>query len=130
MLLKLVAKHSKPYVGWIVAVLILQLATTIATLYLPSLNAKIIDVGVRNGDVDYIWRTGGIMLAVAFVQVITAVAAVKFGAQTAMAIGRDMRRDVFKKVTSFSAQDVNQFGAATLINRATNDVQQVQMLVL
>ena len=130
MLLKLVAKHSKPYVGWIVAVLILQLATTIATLYLPSLNAKIIDVGVRNGDVDYIWRTGGIMLAVAFVQVITAVAAVKFGAQTAMAIGRDMRRDVFKKVTSFSAQDVNQFGAATLITRATNDVQQVQMLVL
>ncbi|XBH20925.1 ABC transporter ATP-binding protein [Jonesiaceae bacterium BS-20] len=130
MLLKLVAKHSKPYKAWIAAVLILQLATTIATLYLPSLNAKIIDVGVRNGDVDYIWRTGGIMLAVAFVQVITAVAAVKFGAQTAMAIGRDMRRDVFKKVTSFSAQDVNQFGAATLITRATNDVQQIQMLVL
>ncbi len=130
MLIKLVAKHSKPYTGWIVAVLLLQLATTIATLYLPSLNAKIIDVGVRNGDVDYIWRTGGIMLAVAFVQVITAVAAVKFGAETAMAIGRDLRRDVFKKVTSFSAQDVNQFGAATLITRATNDVQQIQMLVL
>ena len=130
MLIKLVAKHSKPYTGWIVAVLLLQLATTIATLYLPSLNAKIIDVGVRNGDVDYIWRTGGIMLAVAFVQVITAVAAVKFGAETAMAIGRDLRRDVFKKVTSFSAQDVNQFVAATLITRATNDVQQIQMLVL
>lgn len=130
MLMKLVAKHSKPYTGWIVAVLVLQLATTIATLYLPSLNARIIDVGVRNGDVDFIWRTGAVMLGVAFIQVITAVAAVKFGAQTAMAIGRDMRREVFKKVTSFSAQDVNEFGAATLITRATNDVQQVQMLVL
>ncbi|WP_435299611.1 ABC transporter ATP-binding protein [Timonella sp. A28] len=130
MLMQLILRHSKPYSLWIFAVLILQLATTIATLYLPSLNAKIIDEGVFYGDVDYIWRTGGIMLVVAFVQVITAVAAVYFGAKTAMAIGRDIRRSVFQSVTSFSAQDVNKFGAATLITRGTNDVQQVQMLVL
>jgi ATP-binding cassette subfamily B protein len=70
------------------------------------------------------------MLGVAFVQVVTAVAAVYFGAKTSMAIGRDLRREVFTSVTSFSAQDVNRFGAATLITRGTNDVQQVQMLVL
>lgn len=130
MLVHLVVKHSKPYAGWIFAVFVLQLLTTIATLYLPSLNAKIIDVGVMTADVDYILRTGGIMLAVAFVQVITAIGAVYFGAKTAMALGRDLRESVFSKVTSFSAQDVNKFGAATLITRGTNDVQQIQMLVL
>ncbi|MFJ6415264.1 ABC transporter ATP-binding protein [Paeniglutamicibacter sp. NPDC091659] len=130
MLLKLILRYSKPYTGWIVAVLFFQLATTIATLYLPSLNARIIDTGVVKGDTDFIWRTGGVMLAVAFVQVFTAIAAVYFGAKTAMAIGRDLRHSVFESVTSFSAQDVNKFGAATLITRGTNDVQQVQMLVL
>ncbi len=130
MLLKLILRYSKPYKWWIVAVLFFQLATTMATLYLPSLNAKIIDTGVVKGDTDFIWRTGGVMLAVAFVQVLTAIAAVYFGAKTAMAIGRDLRHSVFDSVTSFSAQDVNKFGAATLITRGTNDVQQVQMLVL
>lgn len=130
MLLKLILKHSKPYTGWIIAVIILQLATTMATLYLPSLNAKIIDVGVVNADVDYIWRTGGLMLIVALVQVVTAVAAVYFGAKTAMSVGRDIRQSVFEKVSTFSAQDVNKFGAATLITRGTNDVQQIQMLTL
>lgn len=130
MLVNLIVKHSKPYAGWIFAVLVLQLITTIATLYLPSLNARIIDDGVMKGDVDFIWRTGGIMLAIAFVQVFTAVGAVYFGAKAAMAIGRDLRGEVFSKVTSFSAQDLNRFGAATLITRGTNDVQQVQMLVL
>lgn len=130
MLLKLILRYSKPYKWWIVAVLFFQLATTIATLYLPSLNARIIDTGVVKGDTDFIWRTGGVMLAVAFVQVLTAIAAVYFGAKTAMAIGRDLRHSVFDSVTSFSAQDVNKFGAATLITRGTNDVQQVQMLVL
>jgi ATP-binding cassette subfamily B protein len=125
MLVHLVLKHSKPYWAWILAVLLLQLLTTIATLYLPSLNARIIDVGVMNGDVDYIWRTGGIMLGVAFVQVVTAVAAVYFGAKTSMAIGRDLRREVFTSVTSFSAQDVNRFGAATLITRGTNSLWSV-----
>ena len=130
MLLKLILKHSKPYSAWITAVIILQLATTMATLYLPSLNAKIIDVGVVNADIDYIWRTGGLMLIVALVQVATAVAAVYFGAKTSMSIGRDIRQAVFEKVSTFSAQDVNKFGAATLITRGTNDVQQIQMLTL
>ena len=130
MLLKLILRYSKPYKWWILAVLFFQLATTIATLYLPSLNARIIDTGVVKGDTDFIWRTGAVMLAVAFVQVLTAIAAVYFGAKTAMAIGRDLRHSVFDSVTSFSAQDVNKFGAATLITRGTNDVQQVQMLVL
>ena len=130
MLLKLILKHSKPYTAWIIAVMILQLATTMATLYLPSLNAKIIDVGVVSADVDYIWRTGGLMLIVALVQVATAVAAVYFGAKTAMSVGRDIRQAVFEKVSTYSAQDVNKFGAATLITRGTNDVQQIQMLTL
>jgi ATP-binding cassette subfamily B multidrug efflux pump len=130
MLLRLIIQYSKPYKRWIAAVLLLQLATTIATLYLPSLNAQIIDKGVTLGDTDFIWRTGGVMLAVAFVQVLTAVAAVYFGAKTSMAVGRDLRRGVFHKVSSFSAQEVNKFGAPTLITRGTNDVQQVQMLVL
>lgn len=130
MLLKIILRHSKPYAGWITAVVILQLATTIATLYLPSLNAKIIDTGVVHADIGYIWRTGGIMLIVAFVQIITAIGAVYFGAKTSMSIGRDIRQSVFVKVSTFSAQDVNKFGAATLITRGTNDVQQVQMLTL
>lgn len=130
MLVRLILKHSRPYVGQIALVLVLHLATTIALLYLPSLNARIIDTGVLNGDIPYIWRTGGIMLAVALAEVVTAVGAVYYGAQVSMAIGRDLRKDVFDKVTSFSAQDVGKFGAATLITRGTNDVQQVQMLVL
>ncbi len=130
MLVTLIRRYSKPYLPQIVAVLIFQLASTIATLYLPSLNAKIIDEGVSRGDTDFIWRTGALMLAVALGQVLTAVAAVYFGARTAMAIGRDLRRSVYRQVSSFSAQDVNRFGAPTLITRGTNDVQQVQMLVL
>ncbi|MFI2563826.1 ABC transporter ATP-binding protein [Paenarthrobacter sp. NPDC018779] len=130
MLVTLIRRYSKPYLPQIVAVLIFQLASTIATLYLPSLNAKIIDEGVSRGDTDFIWRTGALMLAVALAQVLTAIAAVYFGARTAMAIGRDLRRGVFRQVSSFSAQDVNKFGAPTLITRGTNDVQQVQMLVL
>ncbi|WP_223936074.1 ABC transporter ATP-binding protein [Arthrobacter sp. StoSoilB5] len=130
MLVTLIRRYSKPYLPQIVAVLIFQLASTIATLYLPSLNAKIIDEGVSRGDTDFIWRTGALMLAVALGQVLTAVTAVYFGARTAMAIGRDIRRSVYRQVSSFSAQDVNRFGAPTLITRGTNDVQQVQMLVL
>ncbi|RII42238.1 ABC transporter ATP-binding protein [Galactobacter valiniphilus] len=130
MLLKLIARHAKPYVGWISLVVILQLASTITTLYLPALNANIIDQGVIVGNVARIWELGGIMLIVAFIQVIVAVAAVYFGSKTAMAIGRDIRRDVFHRVSDFSAREVNKFGAATLITRGTNDVQQIQMLTL
>ncbi|WP_426998415.1 ABC transporter ATP-binding protein [Pseudarthrobacter sp. N5] len=130
MLVTLIRRYSRPYMPYILAVIILQLASTIAALYLPSLNAQIIDEGVSKGDTDFIWRTGGVMLLVAFVQVGAAIAGVWFGSKTAMAVGRDLRRGVFRKVTSFSAKDVSTFGAPTLITRGTNDVQQVQMLVL
>jgi ATP-binding cassette subfamily B multidrug efflux pump len=130
MLLTLIRRYSKPYTPYIVAVIFFQLAATIAALYLPSLNAQIIDEGVSRGDTDFIWRTGAVMLLVALVQVGAAIAGVYFGSKTAMAVGRDLRRGVFRKVTSFSAKDVNTFGAPTLITRGTNDVQQVQMLVL
>ena len=130
MLVTLMRRYSKPYLPYIAAVVIFQLASTIAALYLPSLNAQIIDEGVSRGDTDYIWRTGGVMLGVALIQVATAIAGVYFGSKAAMAFGRDLRRGVFRKVSSFSARDVNLFGAPTLITRGTNDVQQVQMLML
>ncbi len=130
MLLRLIVEYSKPYRPWIIGVLAFQLATTIATLYLPSLNARIIDEGVTEGDTAFIWDIGVLMLGVAFAQVLTAVAAVYFGARTAMAVGRDIRRGVFHSVAGFSSREVNQFGAPTLITRGTNDVQQVQMLLL
>ncbi len=129
-LLRLALRYARPYRAWIAAVIALQLVSTIATLYLPSLNARIIDEGVSRGDVDFIWSTGVRMLLVCLLQVTAAIAAIWFGARTAMAVGRDLRRDVFRKVDSLGALDVGRFGTATLITRNTNDVQQVQMLVL
>lgn len=129
-LVRILFTRSAPYTLYVIAVLILQALSTAATLYLPSLNAKIIDEGVSKGDIDYIWRTGGIMLIVAFVQVITAIGAVWFGSRTAMGVGRDLRSEVFRKVTSFSAEDMSEFGTPTLITRGTNDVQQVQMVYM
>lgn len=130
MLIKLVRHYARPYLPYVLAVVVLQLASTIAALYLPSLNAQIIDEGVSRGDTDYIWNTGAVMLGVAFVQVATAIAGVYFGSKAAMAVGRDLRKGVFHKVAGFSAREVNEFGAPSLITRGTNDVQQVQMLVL
>ncbi|WGD38688.1 ABC transporter ATP-binding protein [Lysinibacter sp. HNR] len=130
MLLSLVIRHAKPYRWWVAAVFVLQLISTIAALYLPSLNAQIIDRGVAQGDIDFIWNTGLLMLAVCLVQVATAIGGVYFGARTSMALGRDLRREVFRKVDSLSGLDVGRFGSGTLITRNTNDVQQVQMLVL
>ena len=129
-LVRILLSRSKPYAGYVIAVLILQALSTAATLYLPSLNAKIIDRGVAQVDVDYIWRTGGIMLAVAFIQVIAAIAAIWFGSRTAMGLGRDLRSDVFRRVTRYSAEDMSHFGTATLITRGTNDVQQIQMVYM
>ncbi len=129
-LLRLTLRHARPYAGWVLMVLVLQTATTMATLYLPSLNARIIDEGVTRGDVDFIWSTGVQMLLICLVQLATAVGAVYFGSRTAMAIGRDLRREVYRKVDSLGTLDVGRFGTATLITRNTNDVQQVQMLVL
>ena len=126
-LIKLIGRYAKPYTWHILAVLALQAISTAATLYLPSLNADIIDQGVAQGDVPYIWATGRVMLAVAFVQVIAAVIAVWFGARSAMGIGRDIRAKVFRRVARYSTEDMGHFGTPTLITRGTNDVQQVQM---
>ncbi|GAA1410904.1 ABC transporter ATP-binding protein [Oerskovia paurometabola] len=110
--------------------LVLQLVQTIATLYLPSLNADIIDKGVTQGDTAYIMRTGGVMLVISLGQVICAIVAVYFGAKVAMSFGRDVRNGLFTRVQSFSAQEMGVLGAPSLITRTTNDVQQVQMVVL
>jgi ATP-binding cassette, subfamily B, multidrug efflux pump len=130
MLWTLIRRHLRPYLPHVAAVAVLQLATVLATLYLPSLNADIIDNGVATGDTDYIWRVGGIMLLVAMAQVVTAIASVWFGARVAMGMGRDIRRSVYTRVDRFSTEEMGRYGAPTLITRATNDVQQVQMLVL
>lgn len=129
-LLRILISRSKPYTGYVIAVLLLQALSTAATLYLPSLNAKIIDKGVAQVDIDYIWHTGGIMLIVAFIQVAAAIAAIWFGSRTAMGLGRDLRSEVFRRVTRYSAEDMSNFGTATLITRGTNDVQQVQMVYM
>ena len=129
-LLRLLRTFLRPYRMWLVGVVALQFASTIAALYLPSLNADIIDYGVARGDTAYITRAGIVMLAVALVQIAAMVAAVYCGARTAMALGRDVRAAVFHQVGSFSIREVARFGAPSLITRTTNDVQQVQMLVL
>ncbi|TCO28363.1 ATP-binding cassette subfamily B protein [Kribbella steppae] len=130
MLLKILRTHLRPYAGNLSVVVVLQLIGTIASLYLPSLNADIIDNGVSKGDTGYIMRTGGWMLGVSLVQIICTIVAVYFGAKTAALFGRDVRAAVFHRVGEFSAREVNQFGAPTLISRSTNDVTQIQMLVV
>ena len=130
MLIRLVRRQLRPYWRQIALVVLLQLVQTIANLYLPTLNADIIDHGVVTGDTGYIMRVGAGMLGVSLVQIICSIGAVYYGAQTAMALGRDIRADVFARVQSFSAREVGHFGAPSLITRTTNDVQQVQMLAL
>ncbi|QAY71877.1 ABC transporter ATP-binding protein [Xylanimonas protaetiae] len=110
--------------------LVLQLVQTLASLYLPSLNADIIDNGVVVQDIGYIWRTGGWMLAVSLGQVVCSVGAVVIGARVATSFGRDLRHDLFTTVQTFSAREVGKFGAPSLITRTTNDVQQIQMVLL
>ncbi|WP_420095786.1 ABC transporter ATP-binding protein [Brevibacterium sediminis] len=129
-LLRLSLKYARNYWPFIILVVILQLASTIAALYLPSLNARIIDEGVAKGDTDFIWSTGMTMLLVCLVQVVTAITAIYFGARTGMGVGRDLRRAIYRQVDDLSMLEVGKFGSATLITRNTNDVQQVQMLVL
>jgi ATP-binding cassette subfamily B multidrug efflux pump len=129
-LIPLLRTYLRPYRASIVVVVVLQLIQSLATLYLPTLNADIIDKGVVAGDTGYIMRIGGIMLAVTLLQVVCAIVAVYFGARAAMAMGRDIRRSVFDQVQSFSAREVGQIGTSSLLVRTTNDVQQVQMLVL
>ncbi len=130
MLAGLLARHLKPYWPLLVAVVVFQLAQSIASLFLPSLNADIIDDGVAKGDIGFILSTGAVMLGVTLVQIVCSIAAVYFGAKTAMGLGRDLRLAVFTRVSDFSEREVARFGAPSLITRTTNDVQQVQMLVL
>ena len=130
MLLRLVRTYLRPYAAPLAAVVALQFVGTMAALYLPSLNADIIDNGVVTGDTGYIVRHGGLMLLVSLVQIVCSVAAVWFSARNAMGFGRDLRAAIFHRVGSFSAREVQHFGAPSLITRETNDVQQVQMLVL
>ncbi|TSD65454.1 ABC transporter ATP-binding protein [Aeromicrobium piscarium] len=129
MLIGLLRRHLRPYRGAIAWVAVFQLVQTLATLYLPGLNADIIDDGVAQGDVGYIWRVGGLMLAVTVVQVITNIVAVYIGSKVAMGVGRDLRAGVYGAVDGFGAREMSQFGAPTLITRSTNDVQQVQLLL-
>jgi ATP-binding cassette subfamily B protein len=127
---RLLREHLRPYRRPLLAVVGFQLVSTIASLYLPRLNADIIDNGIARGNTGYIVSTGGWMLVVTVLQIVCAVGAVWFGAHTSMGFGRDLRAAVFHRVGEFSAREVNRFGAPSLITRTTNDVQQVQMLVL
>ncbi|MFJ8589592.1 ABC transporter ATP-binding protein [Streptomyces sp. NPDC093595] len=130
MLKRLLRTRLGPYKKPIALLVLLQLLQTYAFLYLPTLNADIIDNGVVNGDTGYILRFGALMIAVSVLQVVCNVGAVYYGARTASALGRDVRAAVFERVQSFSARELSQFGTSSLITRTTNDVQQIQMLVL
>jgi ATP-binding cassette subfamily B multidrug efflux pump len=130
MLWKLLVEYLRPQRRLLIAVVVFQLAQSIASLYLPTLNADIIDEGVAKGDTGYILRVGSLMLFITLLQIACAVTAVYFGAKAAMGLGRDLRGAIFGRVGEFSEQEVTRFGAPSLITRSTNDVQQVQQLVL
>lgn len=130
MLFRLIAGKLASHKAAVLAIVLLQLASTIATLYLPTLNADIIDDGVVTGNIGKIYSLGGWMLAITAGQVVCAIAATFVSARVAMGLGREIRRELFDKVETFSAQEVGTIGAPSLITRTTNDVQQVQMLTL
>jgi ATP-binding cassette subfamily B protein len=127
---QLLKSHLGPYRRLLTLVVVLQAIQTFAALTLPTINALLIDNGVLQGDNDYILTMGGVMLGFTIVQIVFASAAVWYASQAAMGFGRDVRRDLFHSVTGFSAREVGQFGAPSLITRTTNDVQQIQMLVV
>ncbi|WP_407359131.1 ABC transporter ATP-binding protein/permease [Microbacterium sp. LTA6] len=130
MLGKLLVRYLSRYRWLLLGVLVFQFVSALAALYLPRLNADIIDKGVAQADTGYIWRTGLFMLAVSFGQIVASVIATYFAARAAMGAGRDIRADVFSRVSGFSEREVSVFGAGSLITRNTNDVQQVQMLAM
>jgi ATP-binding cassette subfamily B protein len=130
MLKRLLTTVLAKYKGLLWVVVIFQAVQAVAGLYLPTLNSDIINNGIVEKDLGYIWRIGGLMLVVTILQVGFSVTAVYFGSKVAMGFGRDVRRSLFHQVNDFSAREVAQFGAPSLITRITNDVQQVQMLVL
>src|SRR5690606_24425183 len=114
MLMRVLRTFLRPYKRELWFVVGLQAVQVMATLYLPSLNADIIDLGIARNDVPYIWRTGGVMLAVTLVQICFAIGATYFGARAAMGFGRDVRAALFHRVTGYSAQEVAHFGAPSL----------------
>ena len=130
MLISLLRIRLRPYRTLLAGVLVLQVVQVMSSLYLPNLNADIIDIGVAQGDTGYIWRTGGLMLGVSVLQGICTIAATWLAARSALGMGRDLRALIFRRVGGFSEREVSSFGAGSLITRATNDVQQIQMLVL
>ncbi len=130
MLVRLLRTYLRRYRRLLLVLIGLQAVQALAGLYLPFLNADVIDKGVMRGDAGYIWRTGGFMLGVTAVQLIFTVLAVYLGSRVAMGFGRDVRDALFHRVTGFSAREMNRLGAPSLITRITNDVQQVQMLVV
>jgi ATP-binding cassette subfamily B protein len=129
-LIALLREYLRPYRRLLLAVVTLQLGSTLATLYLPTLNADLIDRGIVRGDTGHIVRVGGVMLAVTVVQVLTNISGVYVGAKVAMAVGRDLRAGVFGRVQSFSGEEIARFGAPSLITRTTNDAGQVQAFLL
>jgi ATP-binding cassette subfamily B protein len=130
LLARLLLRYLRPYRWLLLGVLVFQLCSALAMLYLPSLNARIIDEGVALGDTGFIWRTGGFMLAVSLGQIVAAIIATYFAARAAMQVGRDLRDDVYGRVSGYSEREISRFGAGSLITRNTNDVQQVQMLAM
>ncbi len=128
-MIALLRTHLRPYTRQIVVVMALLLVQAIASLYLPNLNADIINNGIVKGDNNYIIRTGGLMLVVTFLLGVCAIVAIYFGARVAMGFGRDVRAAIFKRVAGFAQVEINHFGTPSLITRNTNDVQQVQMVV-
>jgi len=130
MLLKLLGRYLRPHWRLLIGVVVFQLAQSLLSLWLPTLNADIVDNGIAKGDTGYILSTGAEMLGVTIVQIVCSITAVYFGAKVAMLVGRDLRGAIFHRVGEFSEREVTRFGAPSLITRNTNDVQQVQMLVL
>ena len=129
-MIQLMWRHLRPYRKALSLVIVLLFVQAIANLYLPDLNADIINNGVVAGDIPYIWRTGAIMVLVAALLGFGSIVSVYWGSKTAMAFGRDLRVTMFRHVESFSQTELSQFGAPSLITRCTNDVQQVQMMVV
>ena len=129
MLLALLRQYIRPYRRLVAVLMVLQLISTLASLYLPTVNAAIIDDGVAKGDTATIVRLGMVMLAVTGLQVLCSVGAVYFGSRTGMGFGRDLRSAMFDHVTTFSERETARFGAPTLLTRSTNDVRQIQYLV-
>jgi ABC-type multidrug transport system fused ATPase/permease subunit len=128
-LIRLLRTYLRPYAFQITVVVVLVVVQSIANLYLPNLNADIINDGVAKGDIPYIWRTGGVMLGITLVLGVLAVAGVYFASFASQAVGRDLRASVFGRVQRFSAREMNRFGTASLITRNTNDVQQIQLFL-